>query len=74
MYLCVYLTKGKNMSQATKHEGTCPVCGRKIQIVNYERGQFAELGYLGRHWRPGIRRDAKCRGSFGHWTERRVNA
>lgn len=71
VHLCVYLTKG---NRAMTHEGTCPICGCKVQIVNYERWSFGELGYLGRHWRPGIRRDAKCRGSFGYWTEKKSEA
>jgi hypothetical protein len=36
-------------------------------VVNYGREHGYEVGYLGRHWRPGIARDAKCRGSFGGW-------
>lgn len=49
---------------------TCPVCRRPVPVVNHgvERGR--EVGYLGRHWRPGIRRDAKCSGSFGPWVGR----
>lgn len=49
--------------------GTCPVCGRSVPIVNYSVERYGEAGYLGRHWRPGIRRDAKCSGSFGSWVE-----
>lgn len=49
----------------------CSECGLQVRVVNYgvERGR--EVGYLGRHWRPGIRRDAKCRGSFGSWEGKR---
>lgn len=57
-------------TEAESVEGTCPVCGRRIPVVNYGRESFGEVGYLGRHWRPGIRRDAKCRGSFGYWVEK----
>jgi hypothetical protein len=54
------------MTTTTVHK-ECPVCGRSVPVVNHgiERGQ--EVGYLGRHWRPGIARERKCRGSFGGW-------
>ena len=45
----------------------CPVCGRDVPVVNYGIEHGREVGYLGRHWRPGIARSAKCRGSFGTW-------
>lgn len=54
--------------------GTCPVCGQSVVIVNYgvERGggRTWEVGYLGRHSRPGIPATSKCRGSFGNWVEK----
>lgn len=55
------------MSSRLGPERECPVCGRLVPVVNYAREQGREVGYLGRHWRPGIAPDRKCRGSFGGW-------
>jgi hypothetical protein len=53
--------------------GTCPVCGQVAPIVNYGTvPSGSEVGYLGRHRRPGVRASAKCSGSFGPWVEKRV--
>lgn len=46
---------------------TCPVCKREVDVVNYDVLRGSEVGYLGRHWRPGIPRTSKCSGSFGPW-------
>lgn len=54
----------------SKFTRTCPVCHRAVPVVNHGVENGREVGYLGRHWRPGIRRDAKCRGSFGPWESR----
>jgi hypothetical protein len=69
------------MSASATKTGTCPVCGQSVAIVNYDRvailsdpllpGGHYEVGYLGRHGRPGVRAGAKCRGSFGSWMERK---
>lgn len=63
-------TKTQGATVSESHAGTCPVCHQSIVIVNYciERGR--ELGYLGRHGRPGLRDGYKCRGSFGYWEEK----
>lgn len=51
------------------------VCGRTFTIVNYQPAtqKLPELGYVGRHQRPGTRAGTKCRGSFGGWIERRAS-
>lgn len=48
----------------------CPVCNQAVGVVNFTVEQGREVGYLGRHWRPGIARTSKCRGSFGGWVKR----
>lgn len=53
---------------------TCRVCGLEVVVVNYaietrRNGEVVEIGYLGRHWRPGIARTSNCRGSFGGWVK-----
>lgn len=47
----------------------CPVCLQEVAVVNYAVERDYEVGYLGRHWRPGIARTSKCRGSFGGWVK-----
>lgn len=55
--------------------GTCPVCDALVPIVNYTRTACGfEVGYLGRHRRRGVRRDASCSGSFGSWVGKVVTA
>lgn len=56
--------------RTARSTGTCPVCGHPVAIVNYTIERGREAGYLARHGRPGIRVDAKCRGSFGYWLEK----
>lgn len=46
---------------------TCPVCHREVPVVNHAVERGREVGYLARHWRPGLPRTSKCRGSFGSW-------
>lgn len=55
------------LSQAAPVTKTCPVCKRKVAVVNHGFMGGSEVGYLGRHWRPGIPRTSKCSGSFGGW-------
>lgn len=50
---------------------TCPICGRDVPVVNYGTERDYEVGYLGRHWRPGLPATSKCRGSFGSWVGKR---
>lgn len=58
------------MTAAQSHKtGVCEVCGREQRIVNYSLDRGTEFGYLARHWRPGIPRTSKCRGSFGAWVK-----
>jgi len=52
-------------------ERACLVCGRMAPVVNYGHENGREVGYLGRHWRPGIARTSKCRGSWGGWVGKR---
>lgn len=56
---------------ATAALGTCPQCGERAVIVNHSTLRGIEVGYLGRHHRPGTRAGSKCRGSFGRWLEKR---
>lgn len=55
--------------------GTCPMCGQVVPVVNFRAASWPlpDGGYLGRHWRPGLRQGYKCRGSFGVWLERRAH-
>lgn len=45
----------------------CVICAQPVRVVNYAVEHGREVGYLGRHWRPGIARTSKCSGSFGRW-------
>jgi hypothetical protein len=64
------ITKTQVTTASESHVGTCPVCRQRIAIVNYTVERGREMGYLGRHTRPGIPFTSKCRGSFGRWVER----
>jgi hypothetical protein len=56
-------------------QGTCPVCGQRIAIIEYLPATWAvpELGYLERHESRVGRSGTKCQGSFGYWKERQLD-